>query len=182
MMHCSKAVGQLQLYLDKELTLEQMRALEAHISFCTACQHELFALERLDQLLRRIEPVTEPANLTSNIMLRVAMSPRRGEHSATLFLRPTFSELMAAVCLATVATLGVILGQPSLRTILPFANVLSITLSNFWTTMVGPNTGTLMLGFWILGAALGVWITLAFVGNEMRSQWFKAVMDRLPVW
>src|SRR5579859_6542232 len=182
-MHCSKAVRQLQLYMDKQLTLEQIRALEAHIAICVSCQNELFALEKLEQLLRGIEPVAEPADLTRNIMLRVAMTPRRSERPVTLFFRPTFSELMAAACLATIATLGVILGQPSLRAILPFANVLSMTLSNFWTVLVGSNAGgTLMLGFWVIGTALGVWITLAFVGNEMRSEWLKAVMDRLPVW
>jgi hypothetical protein len=39
-----------------------------------------------------------------------------------------------------------------------------------------------MLVFWVLGTVLGVWITLALAGNEVRSQWLKAMLDRLPVW
>jgi hypothetical protein len=33
---------------------------------------------------------------------------------------------------------------------------------------------------WIAGTILGICITLVFAGNEMRSRWFKAMMDRLP--
>ena len=43
------------------------------------------------------------------------------------------------------------------------------------------NSGTLTLAFWVVGTILGVCITLALAGNEMRSQWFKAMMERLPV-
>ena len=40
---------------------------------------------------------------------------------------------------------------------------------------------TLILALWVIGTFLGICITLVVAGNEMRSQWFKAVMDRLPV-
>jgi hypothetical protein len=39
-----------------------------------------------------------------------------------------------------------------------------------------------MLFFWVIGTALGVWITLVLAGSEMRNMWLKAMMDRLPVW
>jgi anti-sigma factor RsiW len=184
-MHCSKALRQLQLYIDNQLTLEQIRVLEAHLSSCHVCQNELYALEKMGQALRTIEFVAEPADLTTNIMRRVALSPRRIEKPAFIILRPSFSELLSVFCLATIATLGVILGQPSLRAALPFGGIISMVWGNAWGLLVGSNTinsGTFMLGLWIVGTILGIWITLAFVGNEMRSQWLKAVMDRLPVW
>jgi hypothetical protein len=184
-MHCSKAVQQLQFYVDKQLTLEQMRALELHISTCATCQNELFLLEQIEQALRGIEPVAEPADLTANIMRRVALSPQRREKPAFVLFRPSFTELLAAVLLATFTTLGVILAQPSLRAALPIANghdILSLLFLNVLHTLVTVDSQALMLSFWIVGTVLGVWITLALAGNEMRTEWFKAVMDRLPVW
>ncbi|MBV9228367.1 MAG: zf-HC2 domain-containing protein [Chloroflexi bacterium] len=184
-MHCSKAVQQLQLYIDKRLTLEQMRALEFHLSICATCQEELFFLEQIEQALQEIEPIAEPVDLTANIMRRVALSPQRSEKSGFVLFRPSFTELLAAVLLATITTLGVILAQPSLRAALPIANghdMLSLVFLNLLHTLVTVDSQTLMLSFWIVGTVLGVWITLALAGNEMRTEWFKAVMDRLPVW
>jgi hypothetical protein len=43
------------------------------------------------------------------------------------------------------------------------------------------DMSALILALWIVGALLGVFITLLLVGDEVRSQWFKAMMDRLPV-
>ena len=34
---------------------------------------------------------------------------------------------------------------------------------------------------WVVGTILGIFITLALAGNEIRTQWFKAVLERLPV-
>jgi predicted anti-sigma-YlaC factor YlaD len=190
-MHCSRAVQQLQLYIDKRLTLEQVRSLEAHLSTCTACQEELFLLEEIERALRGIEPVAEPADLTTNIMRRVALSshPSRAlaEEPNYILFRPSLAELLAAVVLATVATLGIILGQPSWRAVLPIANGhdgLSLFFINAWNTLlsIGINRGTLMLGLWVIGTILGIWITLILAGREVRSEWFKAMLDRLPVW
>jgi len=184
-MHCSKAVQQLQLYIDKQLTLEQMRVLELHLSTCVTCQNELFVLEQIEQALQKIEQITEPANLTANIMRRVACSPQRSEKSAFALFRPSLRELLAAVLLATITTFGVILAQPSLRMLLPIANghdTLSRVFLNVSHTLITMDSQTLMLSFWIVGTVLGVWITLALAGDEMRTEWFKAVMDRLPVW
>jgi hypothetical protein len=188
-MRCSQAAQLLQLYIDKRLTVEKMRELEIHLSSCSTCQYELFILEEIDRSLRTIEPVIEPANLTEVIMQRVAHSARseelvRREPPFVLF-RLTLSEVVTVVLLATVATLGVILGQPSLRAVLPIANghdMLSLLFINAWNSiMVGINSNTLMLAFWVVGTLLGVWITLVLAGSEVRTQWLKAVMDRLSV-
>ncbi len=81
--------------------------------------------------------------------------------------------------------LGVILGQPSLRAALPIANghdILSQIFLSIVHLFIDVNSGMLMWIFWIVGTFLGVWITLALAGEEMRSEWLKAMMDRLPVW
>ena len=190
-MHCFKATRLLQLYVDKQLPLDQkMRLLEAHLSSCSACRQELLFLEVIEAALTDPEPVYEPADLTFNVMRRIARSEQ--EKKIALLARPkaaslrlSLREFLTAISLATFATCGIILGQPSLRTALPIANghdELSLAWMNIWGSLTSINSDTLLLCIWVLGTLLGIWITLALAGSEMRSQWFQAVIDRLPVW
>lgn len=184
-MRCSKADQQLQLYIDRQLSLKQVRLLEAHLSTCSTCRQSLLLLEKIDEALQEMYTVAEPPDLTADIMRKVALIPRRAEKQPYILLRPSLSELLAAIILATFATLGVILGQPSLRAILPIGNghdLLSLAFINILHMLPNINNGTLMLILWVIGTLLGVWITLVVAGNEMRDMWFKAVIDRLPVW
>ena len=127
--------------------------------------------------------VAEPENMHAQIMQRVALAPRR--NSQPFFpWRPSLAEWLAAILLATVAMLGSILSQPTLRALLPFANgrdSLSIAFMNGVHNLISMNTSTLTLVFWVFGTLLGICITLAFAGGELRSRWFKAMMYRLPV-
>lgn len=194
-MHCAKAAFYIQLYVDKRLPLAKLRPLEAHLSSCASCREYLRYLELVEQSFSSMQQVIEPANLTQNIMLRVAHSVQQAEqarqeelqHTESNFLplRISLSELMTILFLATVATLGFILGQPSLRAMLPLANghdALSYAFVNAWNQLLSINGSTLTLIFWVVGTVLGVWITLMAAGNEVRTIWFKAVQDRLPVW
>jgi len=182
---------QLQLYIDHQLTLTQTRLLEAHIASCNACNAELSLLEEVSQSLNTLKFVAEPANMHEQIMQRVALNPTRKALSVrekqlvgfSLF-RPSLPELLAAIVLATMATLVILLQQPSLRAMLPIANGHD-RLSDFYVQVVHMLTSidanTLILALWIVGTLLGVCITLALAGNEMRSQWFKAMQERFPV-
>jgi predicted anti-sigma-YlaC factor YlaD len=198
-MRCAKAAEQLQLYIDKQLTLDQVRTLEAHLATCAACREELFLLETIESALQNIEFVAEPADLTQNIMRRVALIAQRGEEVpaksaresttvkefASMLFRPSLAELLAAGLLATITTLGVVLGQASVREALLITgghDIFSLIFLGLWHIILGMNSGTLMLVFWVLGTILGIWITLALAGNEVRTQWLKAMLDRLPVW
>lgn len=182
-MRCAKAAEQLQLYIDYQLPFEQVRALEKHLFECAHCQEELFRMEEVTSALRAISPVVEPADLTINIMQRVAASElSKKEVLAYKPLRPSLAELLLVLVLATATTLVVITGQPALRGSLPFANTLdslSLALNNILHELISISTSTLLLSLWVIGTLLGVCITLAAAGNEMRSLWFKAMMDRL---
>ncbi len=184
-MRCREASRQLQLYLDCRLTMEQVRVLEAHIANCRACQRELYLLEEVAALLRGVVPVAEPADLTMRIMRRVAMAPQRQKEHNFVLWRPSLAELLVVVLLATISTLGVMWQQPSLRAVLPFASghdSLSLAFFDSLHALIGGNTGLLLLlAFWLVGAALGVCITLILAGSELRAQWFKAMLERLPV-
>ncbi|MBO0796945.1 MAG: zf-HC2 domain-containing protein [Ktedonobacteraceae bacterium] len=184
-MDCSKADRQIQLYLDQRLTLDQIRALERHLGNCRSCQREYLRLAQVEQALHTMEMVAEPSDLTRNIMQRVAVTPQYTGRTSFDPLRPSLRELGAAVLLATITTLGVIMGQPSLRAVLPFANghdALSLAFLSFLQVLSSVNSGTLMLALWVVGTILGLWITFALAGHEMRrTEWFKHMMERLPV-
>jgi hypothetical protein len=189
-MHCFKATRLLQLYVDKQLSLDQMRSLEAHLFSCPTCRQELRLLEEIEAALTDQELVYEPTDFTSNLMRRITRSEQEkkiallAQPKATS-LRLSLRELFAAILLATFASCGIILGQPSLRAALPIANghdEFSLQWINIWGSLTSINSGTLLLCIWVVGTLLGVWITLALAGSEMRSQWFQAVIDRLPVW
>lgn len=182
-MRCSEAGCQLQLYIDDRLSLKEVSALEAHLAACVDCREELFLLEEAVGYVRAYRMVTEPGDLTERIMQRVALTPQRRLPDFSP-LRPTLSELLVVVVLATITTLGVILAQPSVRQVLPFAtghDVVSLFFLNSLHQMLSYGMSALILALWVVGALLGVFITLLLVGEDVRSQWFKAMMDRLPV-
>jgi predicted anti-sigma-YlaC factor YlaD len=182
-MRCSEASRLLQLYIDMRLTIGQVRRLEEHLTQCADCHHELYLLEEVGSSLRNLRPVGEPAQLTVNIMRLVAVTPQQRSNERYSLLRPSLAELLAVVLLATIATLGIFWDQPALRAALPFDNGHDSISQFFLTTLnqlVAGNPSTLSLALWIGGALLGVCITLALVGNDIRREWFKAMLDRLP--
>lgn len=183
-MECSRVDRQMQHYLDQQLTLDQVRMLEKHLAICPACRQRFLQLEYMEQSLRGMEMVAEPLDLTRNIMQRVAVTPQyTGQQYEPL--RPSLGELGVVVVLATITTLGVIMAQPSLRAVLPFANghdALSLAFLSLLQVIYSVNSGTLTICLWVVGTILGVWITLALAGNEMRrTAWFRNMMERLPV-
>ena len=181
-MHCQEARKQLQLYIDERLTLGQMRNLEAHIAHCAACRKELAALEEVARQFKTMQMVAEPEDLHAQIMQRVAQTPQRAPQPFFPW-HPSLAEWLAAIILATIATLGSILAQPSVRAVLPFANghdSLSIAFMNLLHTLLSMNSSTLTLLLWVCGTFLGICITLTFAGSELRSRWLKAMLDRLP--
>jgi predicted anti-sigma-YlaC factor YlaD len=188
-MRCSVATRQLQLYIDGRLSIDQIRVLEGHLVVCDACQRELFLLEEVASTLRDVKPVVEPADMTMRIMQRVAMTPQRQQQRPKVppysLLRPSLSELLAVILLATITTLGIIWGQPSLRAVLPFANGHDALSQAFFHILnmliVAENVGALTVALWVGGTILGVCITLVLAGNDIRAEWLKAMMDRLPV-
>jgi len=183
-MRCGDAAYYLQLYVDHRLTVEQMRTLETHVARCATCRAELTLLEEVAQGIRSFKLVAEPEDLTARIMQRVAMVSPRPSASQFSPLRLSLPELLAAVLLATVATFGSILAQPSVRALLPFANgrdSLSLAFFNLVHTLATINISTLIGACWVVGTILGICITLVLAGNEVRAGWLKAVMERLPV-
>jgi len=188
-MRCKEATYQLQLYIDRQLTLRQTRVLEAHLASCPSCQAELHFLEKVACGLNSLKFVSEPANLHEQIMQKVVLSTSRknlAERQPVPFklFRPSLAELLVAALLATLATLAILLQQPSIHALLPRGNghdLLSLFYIQVVHMLTSIDVNTLILALWIVGTFLGVCITLAVAGSEMRTQWFKAMLERLPV-
>jgi len=187
-MRCTKAMHQLQLYIDHQLTLRQTRVLEAHIASCSSCRAELTFLEAVSCGLDSLRSVAEPADMHAQIMQKVAQTARRKQQltrdtqaAGFKLFRPSLGEMLAAALLATVATLVTLLKQgvhaPVVPSNYPFAHFYMHIVS----MLTSIDNNTLTLALWIVGTLLGVLITLIVAGNEMRTQWFKAVLERLPV-
>ena len=183
-MLCHRAGQQLQLYLDRQLSFEQVRALEGHLASCPACHAELRLLEEIARNIEALPTVVEPEGMHRQIMQRIAAVDRTTVERASSPWPPSLAEILVAVLLATVATLGSILQQPMLRSMLPIANghdVISLAFLHAIHLLLSLDSNTLSLALWIVGTLLGICITLALAGAEMRTQWFKAMLDRLPV-
>ena len=73
-MRCKEASQQLQLYLDNNLTIQQVRMLEAHLAFCNNCLEELTTFETIVNDLETFKVVVEPDDLNERIMHRVAIA------------------------------------------------------------------------------------------------------------
>src|SRR2546428_4625800 len=175
-MRCSDATQQLQRYLDQQLTLNQIRALEAHLSGCTTCQKELLVLEEITSTLENIPSIAEPTDLTATIMQRVALTPQRKKERLYALLRPSLLEILVVIFLATLTTLGVILEQPPLRAVLPFADGYEAISQTFIHLLMSVGSSTFTIALWVIGTVLGVCITLILAGDEMRAEWWKAMM------
>jgi Predicted transmembrane transcriptional regulator (anti-sigma factor) len=200
-MRCSNAARQLQLYIDERLTFDQIRALEAHLADCPTCRADLFLLEEVSAALHKIELVAEPADLAENVMRRVAQVQQQSALRAAMSIaektqrqkepffsfRPSLPELIVAIVLATLTLLALVIEQPAVRATLGLTvlldshNSLILFVLSCWNMLMSVNSDALMVCLWILGTILGVWITLIVAGADMRNQWFRAVMDRLPV-
>ena len=185
-MRCKEASQQLQLYLDNRLTIQQVRTLEAHLASCNACLEELTLFETVVNDLETLKVVAEPDDLNVKIMRKVAIAASQHNTSPSRFSlwRPSLLEILVAAALATIATIGTILQQPSIRLLLPFANGrdgFSLAFFNILRLLMTVDSTTLILALWIAGTFIGVCITLIFAGSEMRTQWFKAMIERLPV-
>src|SRR5258708_10918716 len=160
-MRCSEASRLLQLYNDMRLSTNQVRGLEDHLMHCTTCREELFLSEEVGLSLRNLQPVTEPANLTVNIMRLVAITPQRQVNERYSLLRPSLAELLTVVLLATITTFGIIWDQPALRAALPFANghdSLSQTFFSVLNLLVTCNPSTVSLAIWTAGNLIGIFI------------------------
>ena len=70
-MRCLDVTGDLQAYVDGELSAERVAPLERHLADCDGCQAELTRLRAVVTALETWPVVAEPVDLTARVMARV---------------------------------------------------------------------------------------------------------------
>jgi anti-sigma factor RsiW len=190
-MTCSQAQYMLQLYIDQRLSLSRTRALERHLSHCSACRSEWMLLEDMIAGVQSLSTITEPTWLTEAIMARVAettaqppkelavelQKPRQRARYRMPF-RPSIQDVILSSALATIVVISFVLFQPGLRSALVnSANPLVGSALSGLQSLLSVDAG--IMG-WLLWVLLGICITVLLAGSEVRSQWRQRIRDRLP--
>jgi mycothiol system anti-sigma-R factor len=72
----------IQLYLDKDLTGQDLEEFHAHLEECPACRMELEAEEKLSGLLHRSRPLySAPDALRKRVILAAELLPSTEAHA-----------------------------------------------------------------------------------------------------
>jgi predicted anti-sigma-YlaC factor YlaD len=77
MMECDTCREQMSLWIDNQLTQDEVRNIEAHTAACSTCRAALGALQQVDRLLASV-PMASPAlGFTTRFQARLAARRRR---------------------------------------------------------------------------------------------------------
>jgi len=112
-MICSDVQDQLSAYMDKMLSVAQMKAIDEHLSHCPDCRRELEQLEETVALLHQLGEVEPPPDLTEAIINTIQSSAKKDRGRISIWRRlqgrKSLGGLIAvAACLLIVA---VVVGQ-----------------------------------------------------------------------
>lgn len=177
-LSCSRARYWLQLYVDERLDVRRLAPLEEHLSVCIACRQELAALEAIRFALRPVNLEREPANLTAQIMARVAAVESRHARAAARSFTLRWGDALLAALLASVATISFVLLDPTLRTTLPAAFIHSFP--SVAALLAAPGPGSIAWIAWIVWVVTGLGLAIWFAGAEARSTWRRSLSERVP--
>jgi anti-sigma factor RsiW len=103
-MECTQIKAKLADYSVGLLGERESKLVEAHLAQCPSCAAELRALERVDRVLKAVEPEQPPAHLWHSIRARIEAEHRRATPSwRRWFAVPRLALGSAAAAAALVA-------------------------------------------------------------------------------
>ncbi len=110
-MNCSQIQNLLSDYYDHELSSDTNQEMEAHLSTCESCAESLTAFENLTQLMGNLSEPVPPANMWSELELRLQEEEAQGDqvvspavsHSRIDLLKKYSLLIVAATFLFTVS-------------------------------------------------------------------------------
>lgn len=141
-MECNNYQEQMSLWIDNQLTPNEIREIEAHTATCLTCRTSLEALKRLDRLLNAAPMVSPTPGFSSRFQARLATRHRR---------RRTWAGLLTL----TLATLVLVLGAVAVLTISGLA-----LWGNLPISLILPQATSLLLD---LGKAVVASMNLAWL-------------------
>ncbi len=156
MLECSDYQEQISLWLDSQLTQDEIQRIEAHTVTCLSCRASLDALRRVERVLTSAPMMSPAPGFTTRFQARL-VARRRRRHT------------WAGVLTLTLATLALLLGATGLLAISGVALWESISTSGLLTQGIG-----LLL---ILGKALATslrltWLILSALAQGLRHPAF----------
>ena len=128
-MECNDYQEQMSLWIDDQLTQNEIQEIEVHTATCLTCRASLEALKRLDRLLRAAPLVSPAPGFSNRFQARLATRQRRRRTWAGL-LTLTLAALvllMGAVAVLTVSGLA-LWGNLPIGLLLPQATSLLLDL------------------------------------------------------
>lgn len=105
-MSCPRAAEIMSLVLEEEATPDERLELQAHLATCPACSAEWRALQAVEGLLGRAQPVEPPPSLAFGVMQQVAR--HRQSQARWQRLRSLLYLLAGALALATAPVLLIV--------------------------------------------------------------------------
>lgn len=76
-MNCSKVQDKLSAFLDKELSVEEYRAVKAHLKQCSLCANEMLKVQRFKKALGHAFEINEMPPLKANFTLEKILKRSR---------------------------------------------------------------------------------------------------------
>jgi anti-sigma factor RsiW len=110
-MDCGEILRKISAYNDKELSPEECKAVEAHLSGCEACRRNLGEIRRMDSLLARLPDVGASPAFEAELARRM----ERPSHRLVFLRSPMLRYALAASIMLAVGALAVIRFLPSHR-------------------------------------------------------------------
>lgn len=95
MKGCDNFGMNIQLYLDKELTAQDLEEFHAHLEECPDCRLELQAEEELSGLLHRSRPLYSAPDALRQRVIQIAEFPPSAATHATVRLRERIAKILA---------------------------------------------------------------------------------------
>lgn len=98
-MNCKDVVELLPLFLDAELTPDELTEVEAHLATCSNCQELLAEYRREQQILQSLPLVAPPPTWRAELLAKVSANERRRERPAWRYFANRLGTLAAALLL-----------------------------------------------------------------------------------
>jgi anti-sigma factor RsiW len=104
-MKCDTYQEQMSLWIDNQLTQEEIRQLEGHTATCLACRASLDALRRVDRLFTSVSMISPAPGFTARFQTRL-VAHRRRRRTWAGFLTLTLATLALVFVAAVFLTLS----------------------------------------------------------------------------
>lgn len=190
-MLCHDVHEWMSLSLDRRLSPEQQRAMEAHLAGCPACAREWELWQEVAHLFAKAPLAQPPEGFTARVLSRLEARPQRGALLGSLLVTAVGVILIGALALAPWAQvcqvallvvqapglLGVVAGAMAdlIHPLAIVADVARVLLR----TVATPPSALAALGYtMVLLAALAGWLRLVVLAPARSRSGTESVIDR----